>query len=171
MPDSQRIVARIENNRAATALRFLDLAHITYYAPRARLLSTNRRELHPLLFAPYIFVVEMIEGQYGPIKRSIGIPSVVLRGDRPAIVHPTVISALRKRERNGLVDLAPRMRKGTRVQITRGPFTSYCGVLSSDPSLRVKVLFDNIFSGPPTARSHSRTSLSPRSSRAHGDTL
>ena len=113
------IVARTENNRVTTALRFLTLSNHAYYAPRARMLTTSRAEIHPLLFSPYIFV-EMIDGQYGPIKRTLGIASVVLRGDTPAIVPPTIMTALRRRKNaNGLINVAPRLRRGTRVQIAR----------------------------------------------------
>ena len=149
MPTPQQwVVARLENNRTAVALRFLELSGYAHYAPRARTFTSNRREIHPLLFAPYIFV-EMIDGQWGPIKRTHGIDSIVLRGDSPAIVPPQIISALRKREnKNGLVDLAPRMRKGIRVTINTGPFAQYEGVLASDPSFRVKVLFDSILGAP-----------------------
>lgn len=144
----QWIVARIENNRTAVALRYLTLQNFTHYAPRARTFTSNRREIHPLLFNPYIFV-EMIDDQWGPIRRTYGIQSVVLRGDTPALVPPQIISALRKRKnRFGLVDLAPRLRKGIRVAINQGPFAQYEGILATDPSYRVKVLFDNILGAP-----------------------
>jgi transcription antitermination factor NusG len=152
MPDLQWIVCRAELNRAAVAYRFLDLGGHLYYAPRARIRSRVyyrgrmvERAPVTLLFADYLFVQCH---DWGPVRRTFGIHSVVMRGEAPAIVPPAIIAGLRAREdQNGLVELVPDMRKGTRVQITQGPFAHYEGVLAADPTLRVKVLLDCVMMG------------------------
>lgn len=141
-PEPVWIVASIENNRTNIALRFLTLGGHTFYAPRAN------SERHRLLFSPYIFV-EMINGQYRTIRCTPGVRSVVLRGDSPAIVPHAVITALKCREnRHGTIDITPRLRRGMKVQITTGPFAQYEGMLTTDPSQRVSVLFQNILGAP-----------------------
>jgi transcription antitermination factor NusG len=74
---------------------------------------------------------------------SPGVVRIVLNGGVPAKVPDAVIAALRKRERNGLVELPkpPGLRAGDQVRVTRGPFTAHLGLFQGmKPRERVEVL-------------------------------
>ena len=72
----------------------------------------------------------LIELQRHTARWAPGVIRLVLDGDRPARVPDRVIAELKRRERNGLVELPPPpgLRRGDRVRITRGVFAGQLGL-------------------------------------------
>jgi len=102
-------VARLEPRREQLALRCLGLAGYETYFPRLRehRISHGRRiEIRPPLFPGYCFLA--VEAQWYAARWSIGVIGLIMDGVRPARVADQIIDDLRKRERNGLIELPKR---------------------------------------------------------------
>ena len=98
--------AQIQGNREGLALHTLALQGFTTYLPRLRVRRVNgARKAPPALFPGYCFVA--IELQWHAASKSPGIIRLVLAGGRPARVEGKIIDDLKKRERNGLIELPP----------------------------------------------------------------
>jgi transcription antitermination factor NusG len=80
------------------------------------------------LFANYLFI--QIEAQFYSAMNCPGVVTLLLDGERPAKVPPTVITDLRSRERNGLIVLPrkPLFRPGDTVKVVRGPLAGLRGL-------------------------------------------
>ena len=108
----------------------LDQRGYATYFPQIR--SERRGEVEAL-FPSYIFV--MAQRQWSPVIFCPGI--IRLIGGRegcPSQISDGVIDGLRARERGGLVQLpppppAPKLRRGTPVRITHGPFAGRGGTV------------------------------------------
>jgi transcription antitermination factor NusG len=99
-------VARLEPRREQLALRCLGLAGYATYFPRLRehRISHGRRiEIRPPLFPGYCFLT--VEARWYAARWSIGVIGLIMDGVRPARVADQIIDDLRKRERNGLIEL------------------------------------------------------------------
>jgi transcriptional antiterminator RfaH len=115
--------AQLQPARERLALHCLTLAGYTAYLPRLRQwrVSRGRRlETTPSLFPGYAFV--LIELQWHAARWAPGVTRIVLDGAAPAHVPDAVIAEIRSRERNGLVELPPRLKRGDAVRVLKGPF-------------------------------------------------
>jgi transcription antitermination factor NusG len=106
--------ARLMPKREAVATQCLTLAGFEIYLPRLRehrVVRNRRVEVSPPLFPGYLFVAIVL--QWHGARWCPGILNLLMDGDRPARVPDAVITELRGRERNGLVELArpPRFRR------------------------------------------------------------
>ena len=124
-------VARLEPRREQLALRCLGLAGYQTYFPRLRerRISHGRKiEIRPPLFPGYCFLT--VEAQWYAARWSIGVIGLIMDGVRPARVADQVIDDLRKRERNGLIELPQRseLKPGDQVRILQGPFAGQLGL-------------------------------------------
>ena len=124
-------VARLEPRREQLALRCLGLAGYETYFPRLRehRISHGRRiEIRPPLFPGYCFLA--IEAQWHTARWSIGVIGLIMDGIKPARVADHIIDDLRKRERNGLVELPKRemFHVDDQVRILQGPFAGHLGL-------------------------------------------
>ena len=124
-------VARLEPHREQLALRCLGLAGYQTYFPRLRehRLSHGRRiEVRPPLFPGYCFLT--VEAQWYAARWSIGVIGLIMDGIRPARVADQIIDDLRKRERNGLIELPQRsgLKPGAQVRILQGKFAGHLGL-------------------------------------------
>ena len=102
-------VARLEPHRERVALHHLALAGFATYLPRLR----ERRISHgrkivvtPPLFPGYAFLA--VEAQWYAARWSLGVIGLIMDGIKPARVADHIIDDLRKRERNGLIELPKR---------------------------------------------------------------
>jgi len=96
---------------------------------RERRISHGRKiEIRPPLFPGYCFLT--VEAQWYAARWSIGVIGLIMDGIRPARVADQIIDDLRKRERNGLIELFPRfgLKPGDRVRILQGPFAGHLGL-------------------------------------------
>ena len=136
--------AQLQPQRDGLALHCLAAAGYQVYAPRLR----ERRTVHgravvrtPLLFPGYLFV--LIELQWSRARWAPGVVRLIMDGLVPAAVPDPVISALRARERGGLIELPrpPRFSPGDRIQVMRGPFARCVGLYAGmKPRDRIEVL-------------------------------
>jgi transcriptional antiterminator RfaH len=131
-------------SKAALALHCLAAAGYTAYYPRLR---EQRRsfgrtiEVRPPLFLNYAFV--QIELQWYSARWAAGVCKLLMGGDgRPAVVSEVIISEIRARERNGLVELPkPQLVPGAKVRIVEGPLSGIEGLCAGmRPRARVEVL-------------------------------
>ena len=90
---------------------------------------TRMIEIRPPLFSGYCFLTD--EAQWYAARWSIGVIGLIMDGIRLARVADQVIDDLRKRERNGLIELPKRsgLKPGDQVRILQGPFAGWplCG--------------------------------------------
>ena len=135
---------RLQLHREALALHCLGLNGYETYYPRLR----DRRirfgrtiENRPALFPGYAFV--LIQLQWHTARWTPGTLGLIMGGSGPAKVPDGVIAEIRRREVGGLIDLPkpPPLRRGTRVQILRGPFSGHLAIYADTrPRQRVEIL-------------------------------
>jgi transcriptional antiterminator RfaH len=138
--------ARLEFGHERLGLDSLTRNGFAPYYPRIRehrRLRTGRRiVVTPALFVGYVFIT--IELQWHAARRSPGVIDLIMDGLRPARVPDHVISDLRGRERNGLIELpvaGPRFKAGDAVRITGGAFAGLSGLVAGmKPRERVELL-------------------------------
>ena len=116
-------VARLEPRREQLALRCLGLAgHETYFRGCVSIGSytdagskSGRRSFR---------VIVPHRRQWYAARWSLGVIGLIMDGVRPARVADQVIDDLRKRERNGLIELPQRsgLKPGDQVRILQGSF-------------------------------------------------
>ena len=130
--------ALLEAHRERTAIRFLTLAGYETYMPWVSV----RRSIVPL-FPGYAFVLIADHGWWAA-RWTVGVRNIVgTHIGEPGRVPDAVISGLRARERNGLIQLPqkPGLRRGDRVRITAGPFENHLAIYAGmKGSERVAVL-------------------------------
>jgi transcriptional antiterminator RfaH len=136
--------AQLLPSKAALALHCLAAADYVVYYPRLReeRRSFGRRiEVRPPLFLNYAFV--QIELQWYRARWCPGVCRLVTAGDgRPAIVAEAIISEIKARECNGLVELPkPRLEPGAKVRVSEGPLSGIEGLCTGmRPRQRIEVL-------------------------------
>jgi transcriptional antiterminator RfaH len=136
--------AQLMPSKAALALHCLAAAGYVVYYPRLReqRRSFGRKiEVRPPLFLNYAFV--LIELQWYRARWSPGVCRLITGGDgRPAIVSEGVISEIKARERDGLVELPkPLLVPGAKVRILAGPFRDHLAIFADmRPHQRCEVL-------------------------------
>src|SRR4029077_5643716 len=134
--------AQLRPQRERLALHCLALAGYATYRPllRQHRVSRSRRiDTTPALFPGYAFV--LIELQWHAARWAPGVVRIVLDGAAPAHVPDTVIAEIRSRERGGLVELPPRLKRGDRVRVLHGPLAGHMGLYAGmKPRERVEVL-------------------------------
>jgi transcriptional antiterminator RfaH len=92
-----------------------------------------------LLFPGYLFV--LIELQWRAAHYCPGVLRLVMDGLQPARVPATAIAEIKSRERNGLIALPDRFKRGDQVRILRGPFRERLAIYAGmAPHERVAVL-------------------------------
>src|SRR5215831_48080 len=135
---------RLQPHREALALHCLSLAGFEAYYPRVadrRIRHGRRVVLTPALFPGYAFV--LIRLQWHAARWAPGTLGLIMDGVGPAKVPDAVIAEIRRREVDGLIELAPPppLRRGARVRILRGPFTGHLAIFADmRPRERVEIL-------------------------------
>jgi transcriptional antiterminator RfaH len=137
--------AQVEPQREQAAQHFLGLAGYQTYLPRLRVLRRSHgRQIvtkRPL-FPAYVFV--WIVAGWWSARWCPHVRRLVLDAGVPARVPDTVISEIKCRERNGLIELIkPPLRRGARVKILHGPFRDHLAIFADmKPRARVEVLLE-----------------------------
>ena len=133
---------RLQPNRTALALHFLDLQGYEVYCPRLRelrMLRGRRVEVLLPLFPGYSFL-RIVTGWW-QARWAPGTCGLVMDGATPAKVPDAVIAEIRSREREGAIELPSKLRPGDWVRVLHGPFRDqfaiYAGMTGRD---RVAVL-------------------------------
>jgi transcriptional antiterminator RfaH len=130
---------RLQSNRTALALHFLNLHGYEVYCPRLReprVLRGRRVEVLPPLFPGYTFL-RVVTGWW-QARWAPGTCGLVMDG---AKVPDAVIAEIRSRERKGAIEPPPKVRPGDRVRVLRGPFRNHLAIYAGMPGReRVAVL-------------------------------
>jgi transcription antitermination factor NusG len=130
------------------AQRFLELFGFEVYLPRVWQ-GWRRFGRHIQVRAPYFpsYCFVRVILQWRSIHGCPGVTRVVRIGaDAPVRVADTVIDALRKRERDGAIDLPANDRRrkvpriGDRLRVVSGPFVSQSGLCTQVSRQQVGVL-------------------------------
>src|SRR5262249_24188875 len=136
--------AQVEPRRERLASHCLGLAGYEIYQPllREQRRSHGRKIVRtPPLFPGYLFVW-VVRGWWDA-RWSPGVVRLIMDGLQPARDPDAVISEIRGRERNGLVELPKPhgLAPGMRVRVTSGPLSEQIGMLAAlRPRERVLVL-------------------------------
>ena len=91
------------------------------YMPRIK----HRGRITPL-FPNYIFVRTV--DQWYPIRWIPYVIRLIMAGEQPATLSETFLTDLRKRERNGFVQLPLPFKTGQKVRVSRGTFMGHVGI-------------------------------------------
>jgi transcription antitermination factor NusG len=133
---------RLQPYRTALALHFLNLHGYEVYCLWLRELRAVRgRRVEALLplFPSYTFL-RVVTGWW-QARWAPSTCGLVMDGTTPAKVPDAVIPEIRSREREGAIELPPKVRLGDRVRVLRGAFRDhlaiYAGMTGRD---RVAVL-------------------------------
>jgi transcriptional antiterminator RfaH len=131
--------------REGAAAHFLQLAKYQVYLPRLRVVRAHRGrkiETKPPLFPSYLFL--MVTAGWWDARWCPHVIRLITNGHlEPARVADQIIDDLRKRERNGLIELPKRsgLKPGDRVKVLQGPFADHFGLyVGQRPHERVLVL-------------------------------
>jgi transcriptional antiterminator RfaH len=98
------------------------------------------------MFPRYLFVhLDQTTDNWGPIRSTVGVASMVRFGQRATPIPDSLIDCLRGREdEEGIQNVMPEaLKSGARVRILDGPFTGYEGIFQVRTGKeRVVVLLD-----------------------------
>ncbi len=98
------------------------------------------------MFPRYLFVhLDQTTDNWGPIRSTVGVASMVRFGQRATPVPESLIACLRGREdEEGIQNVMPdELKAGARVRILEGPFAGYEGIFQVKTGReRVVVLLD-----------------------------
>jgi transcriptional antiterminator RfaH len=117
------------------ALTHLARQGYSAYLPRCRRLRKRQGRSLPViepLFPRYLFIhLDTHVDNWGPIRSTQGVTSLVRFGQKPAPVPDSLIVFLRSREgEDGLsLWLEPQHQTGDRVRVADGPLEGYEGIL------------------------------------------
>jgi len=100
------------------------------------------------LFRGYLFV--QVVHRWRHLQNTKGILHVVSFGDAPALLHHSIIRALREREVDGCIELpkasrTSRFHRGQKVRITSGPFEGELALYEGMDSLERERVLLNVF--------------------------
>jgi transcriptional antiterminator RfaH len=119
--------AQLLPKREMLALKMLAQARFETYTPRLREWRTvrnGRQQREVYLFPGYTFLI-ITNGWYAA-RWCPGVRDLIRDGEGPAAVPDNVIEEIKRRERNGAIELPRRtMQVGDRVQILAGPFREH----------------------------------------------
>jgi len=137
-------VAQTESQRESVAERWLKDQNFETYLPRIKVKSVIRERvvdrLAPL-FPSYVFVGAVAYWQ--PIVRSVAVLDLLHVDEAPARLDDAVLDRIRAQERDGIVALPPRLRRGDRCRVKRGSFFGHLGIYDgARPRQRERALLD-----------------------------
>ena len=128
------------------AAQHLEWQGYRVYLPRWRKRRSHARRVEWIaapLFPRYLFVGFDIEHtRWRAIHSTFGVSQLVCNAGLPAPVPEGIVESIRSREaENGLIEIAPRFRKGERVIVGEGPFLDQVGLFErTDDAERVTIL-------------------------------
>jgi transcriptional antiterminator RfaH len=123
------LVATSENGKQAIARSFLQDRGFQVYFPRfreRRFFRGQKQFVESYLFGRYFFVL------HGPvwyaIRNTIGVDSLFMHDEAPALIRDDVIDEIRGREdRDGVITIRKGFRQGQKVRVKSGPLAGILG--------------------------------------------
>ncbi len=120
----------------ATAQAALKREGIETFYPKLRQKRVIRRRLQWVkrpLFPGYFFARFDFMKTHRLVRYSAGVTGIVGFGERPAIVHPDILGAIRSHcEEDVITAPPPKLRPGDLVQVQEGPLSGLEGIFSSE---------------------------------------
>lgn len=87
------------------------------------------------LFPRYLFVnMTKYQDDFGPIRSTVGVSTMVKFGGQPATISQTIIEEIKSREssESGCIDFQqPVFKKGQSVEVVEGPLQGLSGIFSA----------------------------------------
>lgn len=144
---SRWLVAMTRPHKESLALERLGQQNFETYCP-----LVNKRVRHARrafdarrpLFPSYVFILYRPELRWQAIRSTIGVRSIVGRGDEPSLLDGRFVEALRAREVDGVVaSPSTPFEVGQKVSITRGAFADIVAeIVELRDERRVLLLLD-----------------------------
>ncbi len=141
-------VVRTHAHKERLAQTHLQRQGFRTYCPQLRRRVRHARRTQDVLrpmFPGYLFVrLDLERTRWRPILSTIGVHSMILCGDRPALLPNGLVESLQKRERDGAV-VAPEApyQAGQTVRFAGGPFDGVIAtILSVGANDRLTVLME-----------------------------
>jgi transcriptional antiterminator RfaH len=138
--------AQTAPHQERAAQHMLSLHGFQSYCPRLRVQRYQhgrKLTLQAPFFPSYLFVA-IVDGHWWAARWCPHITRILLRGNlEPAVVPDAVVDAIKQREVDGLVQLAPAsdFRRGDKLRITEGVFAGHLALFGARrPRDRVAVL-------------------------------
>ena len=134
MTDKRWYLVYTKPRQEAVAKTNLMRQHYETYLPLARALRRRqgrRITVVEPLFARYLFVhLDQRTDNWGPIRSTLGVVSIVRFGQTPAEVPDDLVAFLRAREDQDGIQVIPaeEYRRGARVRVTGGSLMGYEGI-------------------------------------------
>jgi len=119
-------------------------AYLPRYSKTIRHARKTSNVLRPV-FPGYVFVrMDLQHQRWRAINGTMGVISLVQFGDTPRPIADVIIDAIREREQDGVVSLAPQdLKKGDRVRVREGAFAGHLALLEEvSDEKRVILLLD-----------------------------
>ena len=140
------LVAMTQPHREALALSHLERQQLTTYCPLVlKRIRHARRSLDVKrpLFPGYIFIGYQPNVRWQAIRSTVGIRTIIKRGDEPDFLDGTFVDALREREADGVIAKPEtEFKPGQSVSITHGPLANLIGeVIEMREKERILILF------------------------------
>lgn len=141
-------VVRTKTGAEERALWHLGNQSFEAYLPRYRKEIRHARKVSTVLrpvFPGYLFVrMDLEQQRWRAINGTVGVISLVQFGDTPRPLADAVVEAIRGREDDGVVSIAPEgLKKGDRVRVREGAFADYTALLEEvSDEKRVVLLLD-----------------------------
>ena len=118
---SNWVVIQTASQREHIVRLLLMRAGYETYAPRIK----QRSRIAPL-FPSYIFV--KIVNRWYEVRWTVHVLRIIMAGQQPAPVPEHFMADLRKRERNGFIQLPLPFKTGQKVRISKGNLTGRVGI-------------------------------------------
>jgi len=105
-------------------------AYLPRYRKEVRHARRTQTVLRPV-FPGYLFVcMDLGTQQWRSINGTMGVISLIQFGDKPSPISASIVDAIRMRENDGVVDLAPQgLKKGDLVRVRAGAFADHEALL------------------------------------------
>lgn len=131
-------VVRAKPNQENWAIENITRQGGEVYAPKIK----ERGKLK-FLFPRYVFV-RVVTQQWRFLLSTFGVSTVMMVGDRPAVVSDGELSRIRSTEVEGVVKLPNlQMKVGDAIRITEGPYAGFTGLYAGcGPKDRERILLD-----------------------------
>lgn len=118
--------------------------YLPRYSKRIRHARKTSTVLRPV-FPGYLFVCMDMEAQrWRAINGTVGVINIIQFDGIPCSISDVIITTLRMRESNGVVNLAPQgLQKGDHVRVLNGAFADYTALLEeTSAEKRATLLLD-----------------------------
>ena len=134
----QWYVVQTKPRKESVAVDNLERQGYTAYCPKMEQTKHRRQRWEKViepLFPRYLFVqLDIGEDDFGPIRSTIGVVSMVRFGGQPAIIPDEVIESIQNQEKSLISrsESYPSWKPGDKIEIIEGPFVGLNGIFEKE---------------------------------------